>query len=129
MAAFAVFVAGRQVTSTLTTPDLHRLATMSAPTGIFLIDAAGDATFASGSAEMTDAMLRAIALVGAEFAALPTGPARSSTSRMIPETGASPCIYLSGNRPHASCRSIPSQGSCRSSRPLLPRSLPRDPAP
>ncbi len=45
MAAFAVSVAGRQVTSTLTTADLHRLATMSAPTGIFLIDAAGEATF------------------------------------------------------------------------------------
>jgi len=45
VAAFAISLAGREVTSTAAPPDLHRLATMSAPTGIFVIDAAGEATF------------------------------------------------------------------------------------
>ena len=72
------------MTSTLTTPELHRLATMSAPTGIFLIDAAGEATFVNPRlCEILGAPVEA--LLGAGFVGSIHKEDRARASRDIAE--------------------------------------------
>ncbi len=72
----------------------------------------GDATFASGSAQMTDAMLRAIALVGAEIAPLPNSVIIEGHTDGVPlfRAGGYSNWELSADRANAARRALQTQG-------------------
>ena len=72
----------------------------------------GDATFASGSAQMTDAMLRAIALVGAEIAPLPNSVIIEGHTDGVPlmRVGGYSNWELSADRANAARRALQTQG-------------------